>query len=264
MSSARRRYRVVTRPQTRVRRVRAAAVVLALGGLCLAAVAVVRHLAVALPRMELAQTLTRPGDAFIEAPEPLRVPAQELADKTGGSAAARAAAIRDAFDCVAEADIRRSWIEKRSTIVLKLRSPIAHAMRRGKAAGFFGDDGSVFTAPEGLFVLTGPSVDVADAPRAELETLAREWGKIAAPGALPAPLARFVHRSREDGWAAQLEDGTEVVWGRLEFTSEKLSRLAEALADARRREDGLYSADLRWFEDGKVLLRPTARLGAVR
>jgi hypothetical protein len=54
-----------------------------------------------------------------------------------------------------------------------------------------------------------------------------------------------------------------VQWGRLEFTAEKLSRLAEALADAKRREDVPYSADLRWFEDGKVLLRPEARLGAV-
>lgn len=264
MNRPARRFRVVTRPQARARRIRAVAVLFALGGLALVAVAVVRHLAASLPSSKLARTLTRPGDAFVEAPEPLRTLAQAVADKAGGSAARRAAAIRDEFPCVAEADIRRSWLEKRATILLTLRAPVAPALRRGKAVGFLGEDGAVFTAPEGLYTLTGPAAEVGDASGAELAALAKEWPRLAAPGALPAPMERFVYRSREDGWAAQLEDGTEVSWGRLEYTAQKLTRLAEALADARRREDGLYSADLRWFEDGKVLLRPTARLGAVK
>lgn len=264
MSSSRRRFRVVTRPQTRARRARAAAVVLALGALTLVAAAVVRHLAVSLPRTELARTLTRPGDAFVEASEPLRGLAQAVADKAGGSASRRAQAITDEFACVKEADVRRSWTEKRATILLTLRSPVAAATRKGKAYGYLGDDGLVFTAPEGVYALAGPVVEVGDAPVAELKAAAEQWGRLAAPGALPAPLERLAWRSGEDGWAAELSDGTAVLWGRLEFTTEKLARLAEALADAKRREDVPYSADLRWFEDGKVLLRPTARLGAVR
>ncbi len=264
MSNARRRYRVVTRPQTRARRARAAGVVTALAALCLVAVAVVRHLVVELPRTELARALTRPGDAFIEAPEPLRAPAQVVADKAGGSAAARAAAVREAFPCVASADVRRSWLEKRATIALTVRAPVAAATRRGKDAGWLGEDGTVFVAPDGLCALKGPLVEVGDAPAAELAAVAREWARLAAPHALPAPLARLAYRSGEDGWSAELEDGTSVAWGKLEYTAEKLARLAEALADARRREDVPYSADLRWFEDGKVLLRPSARLGAVK
>jgi cell division septal protein FtsQ len=264
VSSSRRRFRVVTRPQTKARRARAAAVVLALGALSLVAAAVVRHLAHSLPRTELARSLTRPGDAFVEAPEPLRALAQAVADKNGGSAAARAQAIKDEFACVKDADIRRSWTEKRATITLTLRAPVAPAVRKGKPYGYLSEDGLVFTAPEGVYQLSGPSVDVGDAPAAELKAAAESWGRLAAPGALPAPLARLAWRSREDGWTAELEDGMTVQWGRLDFTAEKLSRLAEALADAKRREDVPYSADLRWFEDGKVLLRPTARLGAVR
>lgn len=264
MNSARRRYRVVTRSRTRARRARAAVVLLALGALALVAVAVVRHLAVSLPRTGLALALTRPGDAFVEAPEPLRLLAQALADKTGGSAAQRAAAVRAAFPCVAQARIRRSWTEKRAVIALTLRAPVAAAVRRGKPAGFLGEDGAVFPAPEGLYGLTGPVVEVADAPPAELAAVARDWARLAAPQALPAPLTRLAWRSQEDGWSLQLEDGTDVQWGRLAYTDEKLARLSEALADARRREDGPYNADLRWFEDGKVLLRPAARLGAVR
>lgn len=261
--SSRRRYRVVTRPKARARRARAAAVVLALGALALVAAATVRHLAHSLPRSELARTLTRPGDAFVEAPEPLRALAQAVADRNGGSAAARAQAIKDEFACVQDASIRRSWTEKRATITLTLRAPVAPAVRNGKPYGFLSEDGLVFTAPEGVYRLEGPSVEVGEAPAAELQAASRAFGRLAAPGALPAPLARLAWRSREDGWAAELEDGMTVQWGRLDFTAEKLSRLAEALADAKRREDVPYSADLRWFEDGKVLLRPAARLGAV-
>lgn len=263
MNSGRRRFRVVTRPQARARRARAAAVVLALGALTLVAVAVVRHLAVSLPRTELARTLTRPGDAFVEAPEPLRALAQAVADKEGGSAAARAQAIKDEFACVKDAAIRRSWTEKRATITLTLRAPVAPATRKGKAYGYLGEDGLVFTAPEGVYQLSGAVVEVGEAPVAELKAAAEQWGRLAQPGALPAALERLAWRSGEDGWALELADGTTLQWGRLEWTSEKLSRLAEALADAKRREDVPYSADLRWFEDGKVLLRPTARLGAV-
>lgn len=263
MSSHRRRFRVVARPQTRARRARAAAVVLALGALTLVAAAVVRHLAVSLPRTELARALTRPGDAFVEGPEPLRALAQAVADRAGGSAARRAQAIADEFACVKDADVRRSWTEKRATIRLTLRAPVAAATRRGKAYGYLDEDGLVFTAPEGVYALPGPVVEVGDAPAAELRAAAGEWGRLAAPGALPAPLERLAWRSHEDGWSVELADGTTVQWGRLEWTGEKLARLAEALADAKRREDVPYSADLRWFEDGKVLLRPAARLGAV-
>jgi hypothetical protein len=55
-----------------------------------------------------------------------------------------------------------------------------------------------------------------------------------------------------------------VSWGRLDWTREKLARLAEAVADARRREPGAFSADLRWFEDGKVLLKAAVPTGARR
>ena len=65
--------------------------------------------------------------------------------------------------------------------------------------------------------------------------------------------------------ATELADGTKVLWGRLEWTREKLSRLSEAVADARSKEPGAFSADLRWFEDGKVLLTPAAvQVGKLR
>jgi hypothetical protein len=111
-------------------------------------------------------------------------------------------------------------------------------------------------------MLTGPTVEVAGASAGELSSLAREWPVLSAAGSFPAALIQMSYGSPDSGWEASLADGTKVQWGRLEWTREKLSRLSEAVADARSKEPGAFSADLRWFEDGKVLLKPAvARVG---
>ncbi|MDE2491316.1 MAG: hypothetical protein KGM24_10740, partial [Elusimicrobia bacterium] len=106
--------------------------------------------------------------------------------------------------------------------------------------------------------LEGASVDVAGAPAADLRALAEAWPQLTAPGALPAPLAEMLYRSPADGWEARLTDGTRVLWGGLNWTGQKLARLGEALADARAKapKARAFAADLRWFADGKVVLRP--------
>ena len=118
------------------------------------------------------------------------------------------------------------------------------------------DQHPMFAAPEGAFMLTGPSVEVSGASAGELAALGREWPVLSAAGSFPAALMGMSYSSPENGWEASLADGTKVQWGRLEWTKEKLSRLSEAVADARSKEPGAFSADLRWFEDGKVLLKP--------
>lgn len=253
--SARRRFRVVSRPKERVRRVRvlgAFAVVAVLGGI---AFVTVRKLAsdFSLPVISAAR-----GDAavLIEGPEPLRSLAQAAADAQPGTAGDKAEALKAKYPSLADVRVRRNWTEKTATLTLVVRRALAPAVRRGKPAGFLGDDGTVFAAPEGAFMLTGPAVEVADASAAELSALAREWPILSAAGAFPAALAGMSYSARENGWEASLADGAKIQWGRLEWTREKLSRLSEAVADARTKEPGSFSADLRWFEDGKVLLKP--------
>ena len=257
-AAARRRYRVVARPKDRARRVRIAAafaVVAALGGL---AFVTVRKLAADFTVPVAA--LGRPAAVIVEGPEPLRSLAQAAADSFPGTAGDKAEALKVRFPSLSEVLVRRSWTEKTATLTLEVRRAVAAAERRGKPAGFLGDDGTVFAAPEGSFILTGPTVEVAGASEAELAALAREWPALSAAGAFAAPLETMTYRSREDGWQARLADGVEIQWGRLEWTREKLSRLSEAVADARSKEPGSYSADLRWFEDGKVLLKRTGKL----
>ncbi|HET8733154.1 MAG TPA: cell division protein FtsQ/DivIB, partial [Anaeromyxobacteraceae bacterium] len=188
--------------------------------------------------------------------EPLLSLAQAAADSVDGTAGEKAAELKRRFPCVADASVRRPWGEKRATITLALKSAVAPALRRGRPAGVLGADGSVFSAPEGVYRLAGPSADVGDASEDDRRALAREWPALTAEGAMPAPLEEMVWRSPEDGWEARLQDGTTVAWGRLDWTKEKLARLAEALADARAKAPGAFAADLRWFEDGKVLLKP--------
>jgi hypothetical protein len=260
--ASRRRFRVVARPPARARRARllgAAAAVLILGAV---AVAAARHAASSLFRTgfpRLTASAAAPESAAVAGvAEPLLSLMQAAADAAGGSAGEKAAALKAAFPCVSDVSVRRPWGEKRSTLTPTLRRAVAPALRRGRPAGFLGDDGAVFFAPEQTYALSGPSVDVAGAGEDDLKSLAREWPALTAPGALPAPLSEmvFVAEGGERWWEARLTDGTAVEWGRLDWTKEKILRLTEALADARAKSPGAFSADLRYFDDGKVLLRP--------
>lgn len=255
-----RRYRVVARPQTRARRIRAAAAVVAvliLGGL---AAASARHAASAfrLARLSRPAASSTEGVSVGGAVEPFLSLAQAAVDAVPGSAGEKAEALKARFPCVADVSVRRPWGEKRATLTPVLRRSVAPVLRRGRAAGYLGDDGAVFEAPAGVFSFSGPAVDVAGAEAKELQVLAREWPALSEAGALPAPLLVLSYRSVEDGWEARLEDGTSVRWGHLDWTKEKLARLSEAMIDARAKEPGALAADLRYFADGKVLLKPVS------
>lgn len=259
--SSRRRYRVVARPRERARRARTAAAVFAVAALGGVAAVAARHAAGALGRFTTASSLrglAGGGPVAVEgAPEPLRTLAQAAADAASGSARDKAAAVEARFPCVKRASLRRVWGERRWTLTLELRRAVAPAAARGRPAGYLGDDGAVFAAPEGLYALSGPVADVGSAGERERRALAQAWPALTAPGGFPSPLAEMSYVSADDGWRARLEDGTLVEWGGLRWTEEKFARLGEALGDARLRgTPGALAADLRWFEDGKVLLRP--------
>lgn len=262
----RRRFRVVARPKARARRVRVLAAFAVVGALGAIAFVTVRKLvsefgAGRFPNGVYGSGTSSPYGSVVvvvEGPEPLRALAQAAADSFPGTAGDKAEALKSKFPAIADIRVRRNWTEKAATLTLVVRRAVAAATRRGKSSGFLGDDGAVFAAPEGAFMLTGPTVEVAGASAGELSALAREWPILSAGGAFPAQLTEMSYRSPENGWEASLADGTRVLWGRLEWTREKLSRLSEAVADARAKEPGAFSADLRWFEDGKVLLRPAA------
>jgi hypothetical protein len=252
--AGRRRFRVIARPQERARRARlagAAAATLLLGAV--AAIAARQTLASLRAR---AAAPAVAGRAVVAAPEPFRALAQAVIDSAPGPLADKAAALKSRFPCVADVSISRSWGDSASRLTPVLRRAVAPALLGGRAGAALGEDGTVFAVPAGVYALSGPAVDPAGADAESLRALASAWPALSAPGALPAPLAGL--QFRVDGWQLRLQDGTVVLWGPLRWTDEKLERLKEALADARARQPGTFAADLRFFEDGRVLLKPLA------
>lgn len=183
------------------------------------------------------------------APEPL---AAELDAWLAARPGADAKAVQGAFPCLASARWRRQWLQRRRVLSVSLRAPVAAA-----AGGYLSDDGVLFSAPAGLFEVPAVYVDPTGASAAERKAVAAFIEAAPAVG-LPAPVARMRFLSSEDGWEARLADGTEVLWGTLDWTREKADRLKQVLAQSQEAGQAGWTADLRYFEDGRILMRPAA------
>jgi len=174
-----------------------------------------------------------------------------------GTIAQRARALRSRFDFLERVNTHHDWLAHRARFNVALRRPIAVAVRHGVAQGYLDVNGVVFSAPSDLYTLSSPVVDVTGAADGDNKALALCLADIMHSPDLPAPLDHMRFVSALDGWQADFRDGTQVSWGSLEWTSEKLSRLHQALLDARSRlAVGVLAADLRYFEDGKIILKP--------
>lgn len=189
----------------------------------------------------------------------------------GRGISARCSALRQYFLGAKNLAFGRLWPTRGTGSELGPRMAVGRVLRAGRPAGYLGDDGAVFAAWAGLDQRSLPDVDIGNADAAQLKVLPAALADLARNASLPSPLARMSFRSPYEGWAITLADGTEVLWGGLGWTREKLVRLRQALADARGSAapfgNGPWLADLRSFEDGRVLLRPRAErplLGKVR
>lgn len=261
--SRRLRVKVKLRPKQRSRRNRLFVAVVAVLFAGAAAVVTLRHLAAQIgnPLVYLRNsvspsfvsvTISAPQDSVRQAAE------AAVAAKGRLSPAAQAAAIKEGLPYVKAVAVRRDWLRRRARLELSLRSAAAAAELRGKPAGYLSDEGVVFAAPEGLYNVTQPVVETSGADAADLALAARIARAAGAPAALPSPLRSLRWLSPREGWQAQLEDGTAVLWGDGRWTKDKLSRLREILADAKSQPGtpARFVADMRYFEDGRVLLRP--------
>lgn len=184
-----------------------------------------------------------------------------LKDKPGKSLEQTAADVRRQFPCLESVAFGRPWFGKKTLLELRLRRPLGLATINRKAAGALSDGGIVFLFPEGLYGSALPMLEIDRADAAELKRLAAFLSAAAQSEALLSPLQSMRFISREEGWEAGFADGTKALWGKLNWTREKLTRLREVLTSARSEFGSGMTADLRYFEDGRILLRPmpTAR-----
>lgn len=254
----RKHHKVALRPRVRQQRLRQRAALATLLMLGVAVFLTVRHFRTCLPdfgdlKDSLAPSLS--SIAVEGAPPALGEKLHVFLEGSRGSAAERAEALARAFPCLSGVRVRRDWLKGSVRFQVESRRAVAAVSGKGRLSSFLSDDGVVFPAPDGLYSGLPVSVEPGRADGRRLKGLAGYIHSVSRPGALPSPLRRMRFVSEQEGWEALLEDGTRVLWGDLAWTEEKLARLREVLQDARTRYEGVLTADLRYFEDGKVLLR---------
>lgn len=264
-SARRRRFRVVARPKVRGQRARKAAAVAAvavLGGLAAATVWQLRRDAPSWTALR-ARLAPRVSSVVVEgAPEPLRGKLERFLTDADGrpSRVDRSGELLAAFPCLAGASASRRWLDHELVYRVTVRKAVARTLDgRGLS-----DDGVLFPAQDGVPVPDGPAIDPGAATRADLKGFAALLGDLDRA----SPVQAGLRTAKYDGagaWTLAFEDGTRVDFGDLRWKRQKLERLREVLADGRAQFAGVsLSADLRYFEDGKVLLKPgaLARAGA--
>jgi len=286
-----RRHRVALRPKVRRRRLRLLAVAGALTMLACAAGLTVSHLATDLPSLSrlLSRFDLRVGRVAVGGvPESLVGPMESYLNEPGASFGARIAGFARQFPAVKSWQVRRDWDGRGARVEVTLRRAVAGLRRAGRPAGYLDEDGAAFAAPAELYPEVRLAVEAGAAAAAQLKGLPAVLELLFRDAELPAPLAQVRFRSSYEGWEVGLQDGTEVLWGGLDWTREKLARLHEVLSDAElaapsgeRKTNGAcgigssagagrtdcltagasggrgpWAADLRYFEDGRVLLKP--------
>lgn len=167
--------------------------------------------------------------------------------------------LKEGFPCVREVRVRRDWLRRAATFEIVLQRPLGRVVFRGRTL-WLTAAGTPFEVPDGVFPLEefpvvdpGPGTLVPE----DWTAVAQFMTAVSKEGALPSRLERLSYRSDDEGWEAGLADGTRLLWGRLSWTEAKLGRLREVLGAAGAKRGGGVTADLRYFEDGKILVRPT-------
>ncbi|MBI5882815.1 MAG: cell division protein FtsQ [Elusimicrobia bacterium] len=250
-----RRFRVQTRPKVRSRKRMEFTAVLALVVLAAAAVLTAPRLLSHLPDLSDLAARAYPSAFVMEGvPEALEGAFSAVLGAAQGSPASRAAELRSRHKVVRSVRVSRDWLARRIRFKVELRRPLARVVQGGRGRGYLAIDGEVFTAPEGLFSAPLPEVDLGGADRGERRRLAQCVADLAA--GLPSALARMSWAPRLEGWEARLSDGTTVLWGDLRWTGQKAARLRQVLEDAGTAAIPM-TADLRYFEDGKIFVRPS-------
>ena len=141
---------------------------------------------------------------------------------------------------------------------LTLKKPIARVSRKGKPWGWLADDGTLFQAPADFFAQEErPEIDLGFEGDSQAPTVVAFLKQLSA-GSFSARLSKMEFRSPELGWELALEDGGKIVWGDLRWTAEKLERLKQVMVDARTRGRAEWTPDLRFFADGRIVLRPVS------
>lgn len=190
-----------------------------------------------------------------EAYETLREAAAAAVKKpfSAARAAALAGELQDMHPGLASVKISRNFITGKASITAVPEEAVSAVLADG-ATAYLGVSGRFM--PERL---AGPeqdpfAVELAHAPRAAPE-LAAFLGELRPLADLfYSPPAALACDGRSWDCRLRLADGTQVLWGRFEFTRLKILRLNEVMGDALAKSGGPLRADLRSFSEGKIFV----------
>lgn len=258
MSAKRKRHRVVKRPKVRSRQLKQQAAIIAVGVLGLIAAISARQIKVELPSWQASLARIAPlGELVLEgAPEGWEPQISAcLAEKDEGMEE-KVSRLQERFPFFKPVRAQRLWLRRKAQFHLELRKAVARVA--GPGPRFLSDDGVVFSGPESLYREALPLADFGGAGRgAEFAAFLAEADKI---GGAPTRIVRARYSAAQRAWELSFEDGTQVVWGTLSWTQEKFRRLSQVLEDSRQRDPSLAPplVDMRYFEDGKILLKTQA------
>lgn len=164
--------------------------------------------------------------------------------------------LAERFRCLERVRSDRSWRRRTVRFDVTVRRPIARILGGG-GNEYLGEAGRRFFAPAGVFAGADvPELELNRLPSGkDLANVSRMLEAARRPAALPSRLARLSFEP-EEGWIAVLADGTRLLWGRMSWTEDKLLRLREVLEDAVPRFGSELWLDLRYFEQGRIIVRP--------
>ncbi len=183
-----------------------------------------------------------------------------VAGRAWGPFASRSATERlnSRLGFLSSASVRWNCLSRSLRIEARLQQPVARLLRGGRACGWLGSTGRAFDPPPGVYDRPpDPVLELGDLPQAELGAVSG-W-VVSLERAFEAGWSQGAYQSKSDGWQLRLSDGSRVLWGSLDWTEQKIERLQQVLADAGRRFGSELTVDLRYFEDGRILVRPTER-----
>ncbi len=136
-------------------------------------------------------------------------------------------------------------------IVLRLEPRVAVARWPGQAID---SNGVIFSLPEGAHAAL-PEINI---PVGEIHAAERQWIGRVSRSSLFWTRVRSVRRSPEGEMVLVLDTGAQVMWGHPDPASaaKKAQYVARVLEDAHDRLGGAAVADLRFFEQGRIVVRP--------
>jgi cell division septal protein FtsQ len=161
------------------------------------------------------------------------------------------------FPALSDVQVRRNWISKQLMVSARRRSPLAYVVMPGCPDSYVDETGELYSVEPSsssmnLVALNAPNGLVSARLRQDTVSALRVLRD--SVGDFPSRPETIAVDRGETALSLKLADGTLIDWGAMNFTAEKIARLSQVYNSSRARMPGPYRINMRYFEDGRILL----------